>query len=242
MESDIKKQSEINYLNFFRERFPDFPKGKLVAGESPDFMVRSAGGNHTGIEITSLYRNHSNLLHDKPEQAIYARLLEKTRELTERFVSEPLTVKMLIGPYPRISDAHILSLAARTSVAIRENLPTANQPVEVTGSRRLSPPVRGVVVECNGWKTVSDWEVLLPLGMDHDIIHDLVAVIDKKEEKLPLYYSSGISECWLLILCDHLMTERNINIYNKLSLHPFRSAFQKVFLLEIMKAGYIELV
>lgn len=242
MESDIKKQSEINFLNFFRERYPDFPKGKLVAGESPDFMVRSTGGNHTGIEITSLYRNHFNQANDTPEKMVYARLLEKTRELTERYVSEPLTVKMLIGPYPQISDAHILSLAARTSVAIRENLPTANQPVTVTGSRRLSPPIRGVVVEYNSWKTVSDWEVLLPLGMEHDIIHDLTTVIDKKEEKLPLYYSSGISECWLLILCDHLMTERNINIYNKLSLHPFRSAFQKVFLLEIMKAGYIELV
>lgn len=242
MESDIKKQSEINYLNFFRELYPDFPRGKLVAGESPDFMVRSTRGNHTGIEITSLYRNHSNPLRDTPEQLLYARLLEKTREITERHVPVPLMVKVLIGAYPLISEAYILSLAIRTSVFIWENLPTATHPVVVTGSRQLPPPIRGVVVERNEWKTSSDWEVLLPLDMSHDIIHDLVSVIEKKEEKLPLYYSSGTSECWLLILCDHLTTERNINIYNKLSLHPFRSAFQKVFLLEIMKAGFIELV
>ena len=242
MESDIKKQSEINYLNFFRERYPLFPKGKLVPGESPDFMVRFSNGNHTGIEITSLYRNQPNPLHDTPGQMIYARLLEKTRELTELHYPGPLTVKMLVGPNPPITEAHILSLAARTSVLIRQNLPTATQPVTVIGNRQLPPPVRGIMIERNDWKTVSDWEVLLPHHRNHDLIHDLATAIEKKEEKLPLYYSSGISTCWLLIICDHLLYERNINIYNKLSLHPFNSTFHKVFLLEIMKPGYIELV
>jgi len=45
---------EILILDLFRKNYPDFPKGKLVKSESPDFILRQNYHQSIGIEITRL--------------------------------------------------------------------------------------------------------------------------------------------------------------------------------------------
>ena len=49
-----KKQLEILLMQYFRECFPVFPKGKVVPSESPDFIVVLKSRNNLGIELTRL--------------------------------------------------------------------------------------------------------------------------------------------------------------------------------------------
>jgi len=49
-----KEASEENILLLFKEAWPDFPKGKLVKSESPDFILRCSRKTSIGIELTRL--------------------------------------------------------------------------------------------------------------------------------------------------------------------------------------------
>jgi hypothetical protein len=49
-----KKIKERNILNLFRKRYPDFPKGKIIPAESPDFLLRLSPKKSIGIELSSL--------------------------------------------------------------------------------------------------------------------------------------------------------------------------------------------
>jgi hypothetical protein len=53
MNSD-KKDKEWVVIQYFREKYADFPKGKLVKSESPDFILKQGRKKSIGIELTQL--------------------------------------------------------------------------------------------------------------------------------------------------------------------------------------------
>lgn len=52
MQSD-KKRIERQYLDAFIELYPEFPKGRIISGESPDFIVKTRRWT-IGVELTEL--------------------------------------------------------------------------------------------------------------------------------------------------------------------------------------------
>ncbi len=49
-----QKDQENRTLNLFRELFQDFPNGKVIQNESPDFLVWLNARKSIGIELTEL--------------------------------------------------------------------------------------------------------------------------------------------------------------------------------------------
>lgn len=41
-------------MQYFREHYPDFPKGRLIPSESPDFILKISRKKSIGIELTQL--------------------------------------------------------------------------------------------------------------------------------------------------------------------------------------------
>jgi hypothetical protein len=54
-EMNWKSEQEWIIMRYFRENFPDFPKGRLTKGESPDFRLWIARGRFIGIELTQIH-------------------------------------------------------------------------------------------------------------------------------------------------------------------------------------------
>jgi hypothetical protein len=50
----LKKNNEIIIIENFRKQFPEFPKGKLIKSESPDFILKTSPNYYIGIELTAL--------------------------------------------------------------------------------------------------------------------------------------------------------------------------------------------
>ena len=46
---------EIHILEQFRNRYSEFPNGKLVKSESPDFILKKSAKTSVGIELTKLH-------------------------------------------------------------------------------------------------------------------------------------------------------------------------------------------
>jgi hypothetical protein len=55
----VSKETELFYLEKFKENFPSFPKGIIFPDERPDFLVK-APSEIIGIEITGFYRETSS--------------------------------------------------------------------------------------------------------------------------------------------------------------------------------------
>ncbi len=54
---DSKKTEELVVLELFRDRWKEFPKGKLNVAESPDFILCLSPRNKIGIELTRLHQH-----------------------------------------------------------------------------------------------------------------------------------------------------------------------------------------
>ena len=54
----VNKESELFYLEKFKENFPEFPEGIVCLNEKPDFLIKT-NSNFLGIEITGHYRERS---------------------------------------------------------------------------------------------------------------------------------------------------------------------------------------
>ncbi|MFH0760261.1 MAG: hypothetical protein V2A67_02005 [Bacteroidota bacterium] len=51
---DWKTEQEWIIIRYFREYFPDFPKGRLRKSESPDFKLWTSPRRFIGIELTQI--------------------------------------------------------------------------------------------------------------------------------------------------------------------------------------------
>ncbi len=49
-----KSLSEEHIIKLFRKHCPDFPKGKLIKSESPDFIIKTSTKYSIGIELTQI--------------------------------------------------------------------------------------------------------------------------------------------------------------------------------------------
>ena len=80
---------EIMILELFRKNYPDFPKGKLVKSESPDFILKMNPKRTIGIEITRLH--DGSLSKNNPGFPV-AELTKKNIETTISHKEEKLTL------------------------------------------------------------------------------------------------------------------------------------------------------
>lgn len=48
-------EEEKLVMELFRQEYDDFPKGKLVKSESPDFILKASPKHRIGIEVTKLH-------------------------------------------------------------------------------------------------------------------------------------------------------------------------------------------
>ena len=70
-----KKIRERELLDQFRFVYPNFPKGKIIASESPDFILKPNRKRTIGIELIQLFPNE-NLL-----ESIQASIVKKEEKL-----------------------------------------------------------------------------------------------------------------------------------------------------------------
>lgn len=243
--NEAKKQLELLLINYFRDCYPDFPKGKISAGESPDFVVKQKNRKKLGIELTRLHSSDSTALINQPAEAgLFVELIETSRELFERTSDWKLFVKFGFSESNVITQQRLLSVAARIAGGIRKTLVNKNPCsffYETIQKTQLPAGIMEILVVHHPVLKTSVWEQVNNLGISGNIVDDIRHVIQKKEEKLPLYRKQSPNENWLLISSDQLQSAKNYNINNQLLKQQFPSGFARVLLFQLMKGKIIEL-
>jgi hypothetical protein len=89
----MSKDSELFYLNKFKENLPAFPQGQIAVTESPDFLIKTARGT-TGVEFTNYFRQMSSEA-QHPLQArerVRRRIIDRAKAIYDSSAFSPVSV------------------------------------------------------------------------------------------------------------------------------------------------------
>ncbi len=244
---EIKKQLEILLVNYFREQYPDFPKGKVVASESPDFVVKMKNKHKLGIELTRL--NPANAVVKTAEMLVQIEfreeLVEQMQELFETGSDEKLFVKFMFSDKQIISPERELAVRSKMVATIRAAVDGKDDGSffhRILSGSDLPEGLEQVMIAHHPELKSSVWERSNNLGISNNVVDDIRLAIAKKDEKLRIYQKQQLDQYWLLITTDFLRADKNINLLNKIRNEEFESRFQQVFVLDLMRARVIPLI
>ncbi len=242
---DVKKEIELLLITYFRRCYADFPKGKLVTSESPDFILREKHAQKLGIELVRLFPSSSSeSLVDNPSFELRNEVIENTKELFERSSGLNLFVKFLFSEKKNIPPERVLSLAVFLTNMIRKAVTAKSEKsffFHRLSEKELPGEVEEMLVVYHPEMSESLWEEANNLGISENVIDDINAMIAKKDEKLFLYRKQQLDEYWLLITTDRLRNMHNSNVANRIFKADFRSGFERVFLVDLIKSKVFEL-
>jgi len=242
-----KKQLEILLINYFRECYNKFPKGKLAPSESPDFIVKMRSRRELGIELTRLNPvNKADLAEEKLAQIrIWDEIISFSCELFEQHSALKLFVKFLFSEDTIVEESKI-AVAVQTTNLIRSSVKNKKKESffrENIPSEFLPKGLKEILIVNHPVMEISAWERANNLGVSNDMIDDIRRAIHKKDEKLlRLYQKQRLNFYWLLIFTDRLRGATKFNLGQKIMNNEFYSEFQHVFLFDLIKSKIFQLV
>lgn len=242
-----KKQLEVLIMEYFRESYSDFPKGKMVATESPDFTISLKSHNILGVELTRLNPGNAKSPDELAliEIGFREQIIEKTKILFEQSSELILFVKFLFSESNLITADRELIVEVQTVNAIRKAVQNKNENTFFKTSilkNQLPEGIDEILLAFHPGLKTSVWERSNNLGISNDVVADLKTSIHKKDEKLRLYQKQHLNYYWLLITTDRLRGVKNYNLPNKIMNSHFQSRFQQVFLFDLIKSNIYQLI
>lgn len=242
-----KKQLEILIINYFKECYNEFPKGKIKPSESPDFTIGMQNQHILGIELTRL--NPGNSIPPDIEQlkeiADREHLIDLVRNIFENELPHKLFVKFLFSEDKSIESERQMLISVQVAGLIKQavkNKKSGSYFKIALNSSQLPAEINEILIVQHQALDKSIWERSNNLGISNDVVDDIHKAIHKKDEKLRLYQKQRLNYYWLLITTDRLRGVKNFNLSNKIINHSFHSNFQRVFLFDLIKSKIFELV
>ncbi len=114
---------EIGIMEQFRTNYPEFPKGKVLKSESPDFIVRESPKKTIGIELTKLHGPTINKFKTHyPTKIIGCQSPEMNRENIE-FTINAKNEKLAIYRQKKLNQIWLLITADIEQSPVSYNLP-----------------------------------------------------------------------------------------------------------------------
>ncbi len=236
-----KKSEERNILEYFSRLYHDFPKGKIIETESPDFIVSPGPKQRLGIEITRLTQA-------KVENQKFSPARGNNHE------NDILQEAQKIYNHKNDSVPLALSIGFKTNIEIdeEETLDIANEIADDVSNkvRHASPdsefqffvedPRAGNYIDFIEGKHFPGINVSAWLNAGGFQIPDfsreyLVNRIHSKEQKLPLYRKNNLNFIWLILVTDSLQRTVSFNLFNQIEAWNLESEFDRVFLFEIVE-------
>lgn len=244
---ELKKQLEVLLVSYFRVCSDDFPNGKLIASESPDFIVKKKTSHRLGIELVRLNPGSADMpdASEAEQNIIQEELIDDARELFEQNSTVKLFVKFLFNKKHPVSPERSLTVAVRAVSAIRYSIRNRNPRTlfyMVVSKEQLPEGIDEILVVHHPGLETSVWERSNNLGISRNVVGDIQKSIEKKDEKLHLYKRQQLESYWLLITTDRLRGLRNYNIRNQIANQDFHSSFDGVFLFDLFRSHAFRLV
>lgn len=243
MQYQQKKKLEWLLVDYFKEVYTDFPKGRLTENESPDFLLTVNNKFTIGIELTRLYPESGKAFSQNEQEQVGTRiqLIDTARNYFEKKSTLKCFVKFLFSSDINPEPERVLSRSVKISGIISEgvkgfNPDSFNMAAIIKG---LPPGIEVILVLYRPGMEYSVWEPANNLGISANLLDDIKFSIRKKDDKLKLYRKQQLNEYWLLITTDKLRQKKAVNVDNLMLNVEFESQFKKVFIMELVTGNVL---
>lgn len=239
---EAKKQLELLLINYLRSSYSDFPKGKIVSSESPDFIVKTKPAKKIGIELVRLAPE--KLFNHLADNEFRSELINDVSELFERSSDLKLFVKICFSDQKTIHEERLLTVSAILANRIRNTVSNKNHRsffYRSLTANELPEGIEQVLIVHHPELEESVWEEANNLGISENVVADLKRAISRKEEKLLLYRKKKLDAYWLLVLTDQLRNVKSSNVTNRIFSESFQSQFGKVLLFDLLRTSVYEI-
>lgn len=246
-QSTEKKSEERSILEYFSRVYDDFPGGKIMESESPDFIVSPGPKQRIGIEITRLAQakvqnekyfparinNHENDILHEARKIYYAKENSIPLFLSVAFRNELLADDDNIRKIALdlVEDVHeyTKNLDPGSLFSFIVNDPLASDYIDFIEGAHFPG------VDLSTWINAGGYRIP---AFNREY---LVRKIHSKEKKLPLYRKSNLNFIWLILVTDSLHRVASFNIHNQLEAWHVNSEFDRVFLFPVIESKVYEI-
>ena len=241
MNTRIKAQEEWLVMRSFRDNYPDFPKGKLIKSESPDFTLKLSLTKSIGIELSRIYKNHSQ---GTSENKIRSIIYKAHALYAERYKNPVLAHIFFDNSFTEpINDELYATKIAIAIIDVVSEYKFGSQYVIQINKEQLPQGINRIIIHAHPTFKNSFWDLRTELTvqdlLNHEFIYNPVA---KKEDKIRLYQKNIHDYYWLILSADYISKPASFNFENAMAQIKIDSTFHKVFLYNLFDRNYYELV
>jgi hypothetical protein len=253
-----KKRIEAFHFFSFKESCAEIPEGKVVHGDSPDFLVYTSKGI-LGIEHTRLFKEHKR--DSIPMQAIEGRrdkILRKAMIICNNNQVFPARVEVVFNNKKRFrnSSLEILNFSYKEAefiseelaksimeyytqdINLKDELHSSELPCQIEGIERVrinsGMKFGKRVIETQLWLSIDcGW-------VREHCVNEIQGCIDEKNKKYD-NYRNKCQDCWLLIVADRSSDSQCFEMNQATKQYSCASLFDTVFYFEIMTNELVRL-
>ena len=247
-----QKKIEKFHLDIFKSLYSEFPSGVVkVDRENPDFIVNSQIGK-IGIEHTQLFKDMKveDSFMSAGKYGNQQKILDTAKLICEKKDIPPLWVRVLFKFSNRGYTRDDIKRISKSLAVCIEDLDSRKLLVSEIVLRR-NDFIRKIdeIEELDitprdyknrTWLNYHRWEVVSARWVKQDFIEELQKCIDKKNSKYPVYRKK-CNQCWLLIVVGRFNPAQGFDINENTKNHIYKSAFDRIFYLDVMQKNLVEL-
>lgn len=239
------KIEEKYYFELFTKCYKDFPTGKVVESESPDFIIKSS--NKTiGIELSKIFQKSTHRrLNFQTSDSISDDILFQIKELLVYDKLFQFEVQLSLDINRRMTKKERETFANKIFLIIVKNLQRDKLYTKIVNDFEdldNFPEMVSLILLANvpalkepHVSTLSRYSLL-----EENMIELLGDIINKKNQKISLY-KENCDEQWLLIHTVDMSSGSFFNPSKKSLEHNYFSSFKKVFFLNSLNAKVYKL-
>jgi hypothetical protein len=235
------KARERRFVELFKSAYTDFPAGTILADESqerPDAIVVTPQGK-MGIEITALHNDKLKRTESECEKAVL-----EAQQIYEKFHLPKLHVSVHIGGESSFSRKTRNKFATAIAKLVAANIPAVGKFTELenhfNNPTQFPYEINSIYIYRYSWPDENCWSAPSAGFYRENFIDELQNVIAEKDQKLS-GYAPDCKEQWLLVVAENISPSTFFDPSQKTLDHLYKSAFDKIFLLEPFSAKLHEL-
>ena len=230
MTLNARSLKEFLYIELLRELDPEWPKGKLIKSESPDFILKMGRKRSVGIEFTDLTvpdtahrestKRIGEILKETMGKHFFLQIFFRYEDIQPGLAAEREAALMLGDRIRQLRNN------SETTVVIYDGLPESLSMIFMA----VIPGLDRSVIESK-------------LSMDVRKISPemLRSAIQLKEEKIGLYNRRWADRLWLVLTVNGLITPASYNLREKVDQWKISSSFDRTVLFDIAGKKVIEI-
>jgi hypothetical protein len=135
----MNKELEKIHVNGFASAYENFPSGKIIPSETPDFIINTKNGK-LGIELTQIFKDeesHGSSLQAQEKQRL--KLIQQTKVIYENNNKAPISVYFKFNIDQIITNSNISELAQYLAKTLISTNFSSNKTTRINFFEQCSP-------------------------------------------------------------------------------------------------------